>query len=509
MARVLVIDDEQPVRDVMVALLAQDGHDAASAPSARAALAYAAGHPVDVVITDMFMPEQDGFDTLAEFRQRFPKTALVAMSGGGRMGQKAVLEIARCLGAATLEKPISLAALHAVLEEVLAPAPAPARERPFLPAELASPADVQAMHARLMATPMLVEMLDALPGLVVLLNRQRQAVFVNRAALRRFGFGSEGEVVGLRPGVLLQCAHAGDNLCGTTEYCRYCGAGRALAASLKGKQSELECRIATIVAGDELDLRVAASPITVGGDELLLLAVTDIADEKRREALEAMFFHDVLNTAGGIQGLSHLIRTADTGEVPAMQSALERLSDALVDEIQMQRGLVLAERGELPLLPAPLDAREVLEAVAARYSGHEVAKGRDIAVEPVEGTIAFSADPTILGRVLGNMVKNALEAVPVGATVRLRATREPSTVRFEVQNAGEMPEAAQKQVFQRSFSTKGAARGLGTYGMRLLTERYLGGHVWFESDAGRGTRFVAEVPATVPAPGSKPGRGAE
>jgi signal transduction histidine kinase len=47
-------------------------------------------------------------------------------------------------------------------------------------------------------------------------------------------------------------------------------------------------------------------------------------------------------------------------------------------------------------------------------------------------------------------------------------------------------------VFQRSFSTKGTGRGLGTYSIKLLTERYLGGRVWFESAEGHGTTFHAE-----------------
>ncbi len=57
-----------------------------------------------------------------------------------------------------------------------------------------------------------------------------------------------------------------------------------------------------------------------------------------------------------------------------------------------------------------------------------------------------------------------------------------------------MPEAVQLQLFQRSFTTKGLGRGIGTYSIRLLTERYLGGKVSFTSTPAAGTRFELSFP---------------
>ena len=66
---------------------------------------------------------------------------------------------------------------------------------------------------------------------------------------------------------------------------------------------------------------------------------------------------------------------------------------------------------------------------------------------------------------------------------------------FEVHNPGVMPVSVQHQIFQRSFSTKeGQGRGVGTYSIRLFTERYLGGQVTFESRAPEGTTFTVRVP---------------
>jgi signal transduction histidine kinase len=67
-------------------------------------------------------------------------------------------------------------------------------------------------------------------------------------------------------------------------------------------------------------------------------------------------------------------------------------------------------------------------------------------------------------------------------------------VLFSVHNPGLIPRDAQRQVFRRYFSTKGADRGLGTYGMKLLGEEYLGGSVRFVSTEPEGTVFSLRLP---------------
>jgi signal transduction histidine kinase len=57
-----------------------------------------------------------------------------------------------------------------------------------------------------------------------------------------------------------------------------------------------------------------------------------------------------------------------------------------------------------------------------------------------------------------------------------------------------MPKEIQLQIFARSFSTKGQGRGLGTYSVRLLTEKYLKGKVWFKSSEKQGTTFYICIP---------------
>jgi signal transduction histidine kinase len=97
------------------------------------------------------------------------------------------------------------------------------------------------------------------------------------------------------------------------------------------------------------------------------------------------------------------------------------------------------------------------------------------------------------------MAKNALEASGPGDTVTLSCAREGGSVAFTVHNPSFMPRDVQLQIFQRSFTTKGEGRGIGTYSMKLLTERYMHGTISFQTSPDIGTTFKMTVPAETPA----------
>lgn len=93
------------------------------------------------------------------------------------------------------------------------------------------------------------------------------------------------------------------------------------------------------------------------------------------------------------------------------------------------------------------------------------------------------------------MVKNAFEAIAVGEAVTVGFERGVDGVTFTVHNPGVIPERVAHQIFQRTFSTKAPrGRGLGTYSMKLLGERYLGGRVGFQTSPEAGTVFAIRLP---------------
>ncbi len=365
-------------------------------------------------------------------------------------------------------------------------------ERALLPTIIA-----QAQHFAT-ARPETRAILDALPDPVVMLNRHRQIIFANRSALALLG-DTPGQFLGFRPGEALRCTHASESAggCGTTAFCSTCGAVRAILTSQRGETDTQECRIIVCGANDALDLRVWAAPFKLDDDQLTIFTIHDIRDEKRRRALERIFFHDVLNTAGAISASTEIILDAGSAQPEEFVQLLSVLAEHLIDEIKSQRDLLSAENNELVANWASIDSGALVNSVADSYRLHPAAEGRFIQVAPFQTETTFISDPVLLRRVLGNMLKNALEATKPGSTVTLGCRLRGDKIEFLAHNPTVMPRDVQLQVFQRSFSTKGSGRGLGTYSMKLLSERYLRGHVTFDSSPAEGTTFRALYPLEI------------
>ena len=373
----------------------------------------------------------------------------------------------------------------------------------FLPAEKAEPAEVKRQMAMILASSVLPELLDAMMGFALILNKQRQVVFANKAFQSFLREHKAGPIIGQRYGDVMGCVNSARTPggCGTTEFCRVCGAAQAVASAVSGQTLVNECRLQSQVSGDDLDLLVRGSPFKVEGEEFIIFAAVDVSHEKRRRALERIFFHDVINTAGGIQGLASVMAMSEPDvAVQKYAPMVSSASDRLLEEIISQRDLASAEIGELKPKAAPVNSKGLLSDLAALFSHHQVGKDRTIVLAPGCEDLALTTDRTLLLRVLGNLIKNALESVPAGAEVRVSSRREGDRAVFTIHNPTVMPREVQLQIFQRSFSTKGSGRGLGTYSIRLLTERYLKGKVSFTSSPGTGTVFTAIYPLTLDGP---------
>ena len=163
----------------------------------------------------------------------------------------------------------------------------------FAPAER-SPAEEIARQRRYFAgQPFFEEILQFVPDPVLIVNRNRQIVYANRAFLAMAGSTEITGLVSLRPGEAMGCRHARKAAarCGTTRCCRSCGMTRAILQGQSGRDAVEECRLTVQRDGAEeaLDLRVWAHPTEWRHERFTLLALTNIADEKRRAFLERIF----------------------------------------------------------------------------------------------------------------------------------------------------------------------------------------------------------------------------
>ncbi|MBF0190194.1 MAG: response regulator [Magnetococcales bacterium] len=100
MAHILVVDDDESFRLYLVTLLGQAGHTVLEADNGQSALEWCASAPVDLIITDIFMPKMDGIDLLAAVRADRPQVKVIAISGGYKaMSSRVTLEMATSFGA--------------------------------------------------------------------------------------------------------------------------------------------------------------------------------------------------------------------------------------------------------------------------------------------------------------------------------------------------------------------------------------------------------------------------
>jgi len=348
------------------------------------------------------------------------------------------------------------------------------------------------------------EALDAVPDLVAVLNPDREIVFANRAFRIFAGTDDLREACGARHGELLGCVNARSSPdgCGSAEACAGCGAAQAIDESLRtGQPAARDCSLTVWVRERRTarDLATHSVPFEIAGSPYVMVVFRDVGQRVRRLALERIFFHDLLNTASSIKLYLDLLKVAVSGDRENdLVGRLEAICSSLVEEIQGQRTLVATENGTLSVQHNLVDASELTSELVRQFEAQEAVNGCTVSLAPFRESVTLITDDSLARRILSNMLKNALEGSPAGAAVTLGVRAVGDRVEFRVHNQGAMPEDVQRRVFQRSFSTKGEGRGLGTWSMKILAEDYLGGSVRFSSSSEDGTTFFLSLPFRPP-----------
>lgn len=119
MNRILLVDDDHELRRALVDALANAGYPTTGAANGAEALRAFRREPSDVVITDLLMPERDGFETLLDLRAETPSPKVLVITGGGDVLAETYLRMARRMGATqVLAKPFSIRDLLAAVKDL-------------------------------------------------------------------------------------------------------------------------------------------------------------------------------------------------------------------------------------------------------------------------------------------------------------------------------------------------------------------------------------------------------
>jgi CheY-like chemotaxis protein len=120
MGRILVIDDDAQVRGAVRRILERAGHTVEDVGDGDAGLRAHHERPADLIITDIFMPERDGIETIQQLRRESPQVKIIAISGGDRTHTLDLRKDAELFGASrTLRKPFELTELLQTVAELL------------------------------------------------------------------------------------------------------------------------------------------------------------------------------------------------------------------------------------------------------------------------------------------------------------------------------------------------------------------------------------------------------
>jgi K+-sensing histidine kinase KdpD len=360
--------------------------------------------------------------------------------------------------------------------------------------------EVKQEIAAVLHDPLMDSFLKIIPGLLAVLNEHRQIVAINDDFIRHLGLDSSVHILGIRPGEALNCVHAheGPGGCGTSPFCSSCGAAIAIAAGLATDgPAERCCAISSEQNGikEDLYLKIRVQPMNVSGQRYLLLFVQDISAEQRWKILEQTFFHDITNLAAIIIGQSEMLVSTRSQPPPELAHSLLRTSTRLAGELAFQRELLHSRSSHIQPVLEMVSGAQILRDLRKGVDGHPAARGKSFSAQINEGDIRFKTDPTLLQRILANMLTNAFEASQDGDEVRLKIGKANGRIVFSVWNRQPIPETVALRVFQRNFSTKGGlGRGLGTFSMKLLGEQALDGQVGFTSSPEQGTTFQIALP---------------
>jgi signal transduction histidine kinase len=336
---------------------------------------------------------------------------------------------------------------------------------------------------------------DSTNTLIAVINEFRQIVYANKALCTKLAI-QMADILGRRPGEILFCTHSRETQygCGGSQACENCSVVNTIIKAMETKTDRSdETVIFQNIDGEKSSFNslVNVVPLSIRQEYFYVITMMDISDSIMRRMLERVFFHDILNTAGALKGLLCLMKEDIPEEFKEEVGFVEDTFQSLVDDIKLQRLLLEAENHELTTDIITAISTEILRSIIHLYEKHEVAEGKTIQLDKNAVIVGVQSDYVLLRRIMANMLKNALEATEKGETVVLGCdlSANKQEVMFWVHNTKVIPQHVQNQIFNKSFSTKGRGRGIGTYSMKLFGENYLKGTVGFVSEENQGTKF--------------------
>ncbi|WPL16182.1 Sensory/regulatory protein RpfC [Thiorhodovibrio winogradskyi] len=227
-----------------------------------------------------------------------------------------------------------------------------------------------------------------------------------------------------------------------------------------------------------------------------------IRHERMREDVERLMRHDLRTPLNAIINIPSLVRDDNnlTAEQLDLLEIIERSARTMVEMIDASLNLYKLEAGGYPLQGDTMDLIELLSRVLSDCQRSAARQGQQgvliVGDQPMTSTdrCMLRGEPLLYYNLFANLTKNAFEASPAAARVRVRIEQQGDGARVEIHNQGKIPAEIQPKFFDKYVTQgKNTGSGLGTYSARLIVDA-VGGNIGFHSCEETGTLLWVELP---------------
>lgn len=484
---VLVVDDEQDIRDGSERILKRMGLSVITAERGEKGLAVIEQQPVDIVLLDLKMPGLDGMEVLGLIKKSHAHILVIVITGYATV--ETAIEAMKQGAYDFIPKPFEPDQLRIVVNRacekirLTRDTERLARERQRTLADLGT--EKSRIHT----------ILESFPSGVMVTNADGQVVLMNPAFKSMSGIDAARRV--------------GEALEAYIQDKGFCKLVREVS---QGRYSG-DSSVATheFSSGDEKFFLATARPVLSEEKEYIgaVVSLVDITAMKVLDRLKSEFVakvsHELRSPLSTIhEQLAMVIRDMtprDSGEDQYILSRAKEKTQGLISLISDLLDLSRIEAGAICQQPRTLDLEDLLTQIVDFLKARAEAKQQTLTYTPSpEKTPQITADPMALESIFGNLVSNAINYTPEGGKINVATNLTPQGIQVAVSDTGFGIEAKHlENIFKRFYRVKDAntrfitGTGLGLPIVKgLLNE--LGGSITVASTPGQGTTFTVELP---------------
>jgi two-component system NtrC family sensor kinase len=495
MNKILLVDDEESIRNMMRMTLELDGYSVLTAADGPSALTIFQEELPDVVLLDVRMPGMDGVEALRRIKEINRDAEVIIISGHGDMDM--AIKCLRMEASNFLTKPVSEEILSLSIKRSLEKVALRRKVKQYTRdlETLVREANVELEKAYQFRE----NIIEHSPDAIVCIRKGGTIIIFNSAAEKLLGYRKE-EVIGVMNIVQIYPP----------------GVARKIMKDLKsndfGGPDILQKRQVSLVDkhGNELPVYISAAILYENGMEAGSVGIfTDLREKIKLEKqllrseklsslgkLSAGIAHEINQPLTGVLTFAHLLAKKFRNDEPTRKDL-----EIIVRETTRIRGIVqgiLDFAREMPMQRKPQKIEEVLEQTLEIIVHQQRFFGITLIKEYGDGIPGVVVDSNLMEQVFMNIILNALDAMHGSGVLTIRTRRLDEFVEIEFQDTGSgMPEVMLDKIFDPFFTTKDSTEGMGM-GLGLAVSYGIvknhNGDIMVSSKEGIGTTFTIKLP---------------